>query len=335
MYGYTDLPLNMTFDWLFDRVRQEDVYEKYLGFCDLNSKYCNPLRNDSDPGCSFYWHNGILFFKDFAYKTYTCVSVVMEVERLSYNKALWKIYDTFIKKENLIVSLPKSDIRQKTKEYVKYEVQIQNFTDLDKRFLKSCGITGEFCRKAKWYSVKFIISSNTVKYGYTEYDPCIGYYFGKGRWKFYFYKRKNYRFLTNAPSKIIQGIELIEDNLEYLIITKSFKDIGTLYRYGIPSVSPQAESIVLSKDQMSSLKSKAKKIYTLSDYDNAGIHFAWEMRKRYDTIPLFLTEGLWKRKKGFMGAKDISDYYYLHGDNKTKQLIQNEKSKIFYSVEEH
>jgi len=86
MYGTQDIkPLEITFDWLFDRVRQEDVYLKYFGFCDLNSKYCNPLRQDSKPDCSFYWYNGILFFKDFALnKAYTCVSVVMQAERLTY-----------------------------------------------------------------------------------------------------------------------------------------------------------------------------------------------------------------------------------------------------------
>jgi hypothetical protein len=115
---------------------------------------------------------------------------------------------------------------------------------------------------------------------------------------------------------------MLPESGELLVITKSFKDIGTLYEQGIPSIAPQAESILLPENIIDELKSRFKTIYSLMDYDNTGIHLAWKMRKLYGIKPLFFTYGTWSRKQGYEGAKDISDFRKEFGYEQTKQLIE-------------
>jgi hypothetical protein len=321
MYGIQNIkPLELTFDWLFDRINQEDVYMKYFGFCQLNKKFCNPLRNDNKADCWFYWHGGMLYFHDPAWKqTYTCINVVMNNENCSYYKALNIVYDLFFSNRtvsNYVVTRNKEERKPKD-----IKVTIQPFTSTDIEYLKSYGITREFCKKAKWYSIKHYWINDEMFYTYNIYNPCIGYYFA-GKWKLYFYKSKTYRFLSNTNKDIIQGWNMLPESGELLVITKAFKDIGTLYEQGIPSIAPQAESILLSETIMSELKSRFKTIYSLMDYDNTGIHLAWKMRKLYGIKPLFFTYGMWSRKQGYEGAKDISDFRKEFGYEQTKQLIE-------------
>lgn len=313
-------PLELTFDWLFDRINQEDVYLKYFGFCQINKKFCNPLRNDNKADCWFYWHQGVLYFHDPAWRqTYTCVNIVMHNENVSYFKALNIVYDLFFSNHtvtNYVVTRNKEESKPKD-----IKVKVQSFTSTDIEYLKQFGITSEFCKKAKWYSIKHYWINDNMMYTYSNYNPCIGYYFA-GKWKLYFYKSKTYRFLSNTNKDIIQGWNMLPESGDLLIITKSFKDIGTLYEQGITAIAPQAESILLSETIITELKSRFKTIYSLMDYDNSGIHLAWMMRKLYNIQPLFFTDKLWNRKGGYKEAKDISDYRKLYGYEQTKQLIE-------------
>jgi hypothetical protein len=326
MYGSPNIkPLDITFDWLFDRINQEDVYVKYFGFCEINKKFTNPLRRDNKADCWFYWNEGILYFHDPAWRqTYTAVTIVMKVEGLTYYRALEKIYNTFLENSNYQPTVNPQRINKSTKSK-NIKTTIQPFTETDIEFLKSYGIGSEFCKKAKWFSIKHYWINDVLMYTYSKYNPCIGYYF-KGRWKLYFYKNKDWRFLSNTNKEDIQGYEILPENGDLLIITKSFKDIGTLYEQGIYAIAPQAESIVIQQDIIDDLKKRFKVIYTLMDYDNAGIHLAWQMRKLYGIKPLFFTDRLWNRKGGYMTAKDISDYRKLYGFENLKQLINKLKN---------
>ena len=62
--------------------------------------------------------------------------------------------------------------------------------------------------------------------------------------------------------------------------------------------------------------------FSLMDYDNTGIRSAIAMQKLYNIHPLFLTDKLWNRRKGYLGAKDFSDFVILHGLKKTGELIE-------------
>jgi hypothetical protein len=330
MYYISNKPEKLTFDWLFSRINQEDVFLRYLGFCELNKKFVNPLRKDSKADCSFYWHQGTLFFNDIARKkAYTCVTVIMEILKLNYFEALEQIYQEFIGLQQKSFNIIKTNNVLKTKQYKDIQTTIQPFTNIDINYLKQFGITSEFTKKAHWFSIKHYWIDKELMYTYSNYNPCIGYYFPiQKKWKLYFYLNKNFRFISNTNYGIIQGLEMLPNTGDNLIITKSFKDVGTLYEQKIPAIAPQAESVLIKPDVIDNLKQRFTNIYSLFDYDNTGIHLAWQMRKIYDIKPLFFTDKLWNRKGGYMGCKDCSDFRKKYNFNKLNELIQNTNERI-------
>ena len=324
MYKILNTPEKLTFDWLFDRITQEEVFLRYFGFCDMHIKFCNPLRNDNDPGCSFNWNSGVLFFSDYSTKkSYTCVNVVMESEGINYPRALDRIYEVFINNNSNIITNKVIRVKE-PKKPKDIKCKIQSFTSIDIQYLKQFGITSKFCKLAKWYSIKHYWIDGELMYTYSNYNPCIGYYFN-GRWKLYFYLNKEWRFLSNTTKNDIQGWNILPKIGDLLIITKSFKDVGTLYEQEISSISPQAESILLPENIINDLKLRFTTIYTLFDYDNTGIHLAWQMRKLYNIKPLFFTNKIWNRKGGYMGCKDASDYRKLFGKDELKNLTNDSR----------
>ena len=71
---------------------------------------------------------------------------------------------------------------------------------------------------------------------------------------------------------MIQGIHMIPKYGEYLVITKSLKDVMCLYNYNIPSIAPGSETSFISDNQLSRLKQRFKKIIVFYDNDIPGIN---------------------------------------------------------------
>ena len=74
---------------------------------------------------------------------------------------------------------------------------------------------------------------------------------------------------------------------DYLVITKSLKDVMVLYEYGIPAIAPNSETIFVTEAQYQKLKNRFKRIYLFYDSDYAGITSMNQIRKKYsDLIPI-------------------------------------------------
>jgi hypothetical protein len=315
MYSFPNKPEKITFDWLFDRINQEDVYLLYLGFCDLNKKFTNPLRSDdNNPDCSFYWKTGILFFTDFAFKTtYTCVSVVMKSRGINYAQALDEIYNTFLggKKTKDLTIIVKTD-KQQGRSYKDIKVKIQPFTVTDKQYLMLFGLNSELCKLYKVFSIEYYWIDDKLVYNYNNYNPVIGYYFN-GRWKLYHYKssKKEFRFIGNTSHKDLQGYDQLNWVGELLVITKSLKDVMVYRKFGINSVAPHSEGVSKWVDKIPSLQKRFERVIINFDNDKAGIEATKEVLKLYPLESFFIPD-----------EKDISDYYKKYGEEKTKQIIK-------------
>lgn len=307
MYGIQNLkPLEITFDWLFQRINQEDVYRQYLGFCELNKKFKNPLREDKRADCSFYWDKGILFFKDFNWKAFTCVSIVMEIEGVNYHKALQLIYNGF-QTNTIIVKHSCSKVEKQKK---KIDVKIKPFNEDDINYLKSFNIDSKLCKLYRVFSVEHYWIDNKLVYTYNPKDRCLGYYFGNGEWKLYHMDRNDYRFVGNISGKDLQGYNQIDKSGELLIITKSLKDVMVYKSFGINAVAPHSECIGEWCHHIDELKERFKKVILNFDNDKTGIKVSKEINEKFN-IPYFLVND----------EKDISDYVKHFGEEKTKQLL--------------
>lgn len=310
MYRLSSKPEKLSFDWIFDRISQEEVYVRYLGFCELNKKFTSPLRNDAKADCNFFWRENVLFFKDFAQnKAYTCIGVIMHIKSISFWDALNEVYDSFIGNKPSTFFINKK-IERKDKEYKDVQVKIQPFTVGDREYLKTFGLTSELCKEYKVFGISHYWINGDLKYAYSTYNPCIGYYFN-GKWKLYHYKADNYRFIGNTSHSDLQGYDQLDWTGELCIVTKSMKDAILYRRFGINAVAPHSESLSAWKDKIPVLQKRFAKVIINFDNDNAGVRATNEVLKEFELDVFYLPE-----------EKDISDYYKKFGFEQTKKLLE-------------
>jgi hypothetical protein len=233
----------------------------------------------------------------------------MQVENITYGKALSKIYDIFLGSSN-VSTINKVYRPKEPKEYKDIQCKIQPFTKIDIEYLKSFGITSENCKKFKVYSIKHYWIDGEIKYTYSDFNPCIGYY-DNGKWKLYFYKSKEFRFLTNIPHTELQGYDMLDWIGKVCIITKSMKDVIVWYNLGYPAVAPHSEGLGEWKEKLKVIQNRFERVIINFDLDNAGKKATNEVLKEFDLEVFFVPE-----------EKDISGYYKKYGFEKTKELIK-------------
>ncbi len=111
-----------------------------------------------------------------------------------------------------------------------------------------------------------------------------------------------------------------------LIITKSLKDVMSLFSFGISAVAPMSESVILQPGQIAKFREWYGNIFSLMDFDRTGVHNANTLRHRYGIEPLFLTNGRLSTKD--YGSKDFSDYIRDNGIQKARELLRGLGLKI-------
>jgi DNA primase len=202
------------------------------------------------------------------------------------------------------------------------KIKAKEFTVKDYDYWNKYNITKEICKIFDVYSISHYFINNKV-FG------CINQTFAYNiadRFKIYQPFSKTNKWYSNLKRDDIFGFKQLKYESDILIITKSLKDIMVLYSLGIESIAPQGESILIDEETINYLKTKYKKIYTLFDYDNSGIHLSWLMRKLYETKPLFFTNKIWSRKIGYKNCKDISDFI-INNKKELSEIIQKLKNK--------
>lgn len=326
MFGIKFLDFELTIDNIYSKVSSYEILRYYCGNFINGKKFCSPIRRDKTPSFAILMYGDVWLWKDFATgESGNDITLVMKKFGCDYRGALNRINIDFNLGLNSssYKAIDKTPYIPQIKEKVKADIKIKSreFTDKDLEYWNSFNISIESLKK---YNVKSIshywINGNIYFAG--SY-LAFAYEFPDG-YKLYFPEKTDYKWFSN--SIFIQGLSQLNKARDLLIITKSLKDVLVLNELNISAIAPQAESIIISSYHIQKAKERFKTIYTLFDYDNAGIHLAWQMRKLYGIQPIFLTEGIWKRKQGYKGCKDISDYSKKFGIKELKKLI-NGKSK--------
>ena len=254
-----DFEPRITKEYLLSKHSEEVYMAYYLGIPVKKGLFKSPLRKDKSPTCSFYRNKaGELIFKDFNGSFYgNFVAVVMYKYGLSYYRALNQIAIDFglisgqpakVKKIPTVekfVDTGTSDIRVEIKEYSKKELD----------WWKSFGVTSNILNKYKVFSCKNIFLNGSLFITSSKDSMMFGYYEGKKDgleyWRIYFPKRDTYRFLSNTPSKLVQGYSQLPKKGKLLVITKSMKDCMVLYGLGINAIAPNSENLFISDKMLS------------------------------------------------------------------------------------
>lgn len=314
-------------DLILSQITEEQIFSFYIG-SEVKSKklFRSVLRNDKNPTCSLYRaRNGSLIYKDFATGQHLNVfAYVMELFRCDYYEALRIIANDFsivtdssiIKNKGKIIS---KDFKIKDKEMSKIQIEVQDFTDLELKWWKKYGITLDILNKFDVYSCKYVFLNDQIVASSQKHCPIFGYYgkkyHGLELWRCYFPKRTSYRFITNWPSKKIQGYDQLPKKGKLLCITKSMKDTMCLYSCGITACAPNSETQFISDNVLEDLKQRFEYIVVLFDNDMTGISFMNKIKKKHPELIY-----TWIPRK--YEAKDISDYYKKYGRKSTLSLIK-------------
>lgn len=315
---------------ILSRFSEEQIMEYYLHIPVKKGLWRSPIRDDKNPTCSFYRNNsGTLIFKDFATGQHLNVfDVVQTIFKCNYFEALKIIAndlgivnDKTLHKNAGKINL--NPIKIKDKEVSKIQIEMQEFTDNELKWWGKYGITPNILRYYHVYSCKHIFLNGNLFATSQQHCPIFGYYGGKIQdnkekielWRCYFPKRKNYRFITNWPSKKIQGYKQLPKKGKLLVITKSMKDCMCLHSCSINACAPNSENLFISDNVLEDLKQRFKYIVVLYDNDRPGrVNMAKIRRNHPELYYTFIPKEY--------GSKDISDFYKNHGRKETLNLIK-------------
>lgn len=323
MYSFE--PIRVTKALLRDQRSEEEYMSFYLGIVPDKNLHKNPLRPDRNPTASFYRAaNGELIFKDFKTGFHgNFLAIVMEKFKVTYVQALKIVANDFgiISKPNYTkneAAIVYDGTVVTHKQQTTIQIEAKEFSETELDWWLQFGITGKILDKFHVFSAKSLFLNGNYHTSSTETSPIYGYYFGKeeGRelWKIYYPLRETFRFLLNTNK--LQGVKQLPKTGEVVVVTKSLKDVMTLYAMGIPAVAPQAESVIISQKQYDALAERFSRVIINGDWDGAGQRFMQESRKRYSCIALSFSD-----KKTY--AKDISDLTKKYGFDKTSKLVAN------------
>lgn len=333
---------DLTIEFILSQVSEDDIFKKWMGIePDLDRTYCNPFREDSHPDCKFYISKvtGRLKFHDIAWKwNIDCFNLVQFVENCSFKQSLYKIAEAFNldllggvsqKDTPFIINTPTKQ-QNLAKIKLRYRVKRADWNRKDIMYWRKFGITEQTLHKFNVAPVDTIFIENLADNTKREVwnsgrELCYVYHFldtgVEFDYKFYFPSRgKNEaRFLQQYGSTAIQGYNQLPDNGEFAIITKSLKDIMSMYEFGLPSIAPQSESIVLNELIIENLSSRFGLVATLFDNDARGKRSTVLYNRKYNTVPLLFAP---------IDPKDFTDNYVKYGKEYMNDIIQQVKEEL-------
>lgn len=321
----------ITKELILSKVSEETLMEHYLGLPVKKGIFRSPLRHDNNPTCSFSKdRNGRLVLHDFSGDFHgDAFEVVKRLYHVPYYEALEIIANDFG-----IIDNPSYQKHEKKIEYSNVifedsgvnniQIEVKDFSKAELAWWKSFGISKETLTKYDVYSCKNVFLNGYYLTSSSESDYIFAYYRGTvdgiDYFRVYFPNRVKYRFLSNWSHTMIQGVKQLPKSGDYLIITKSMKDVMVLHEFGIPSIAPNSETMFLTDKQYEIVKSRFKNIFLFYDNDLAGISNMNKIKSKFKDIKC-----IWIPRKF---SKDISDFYKKYGKHNTEKLINIAKVKF-------
>lgn len=316
-------------------VNQEDIFKHYLGFFSWRKLFPNPLRNDRNPGCSFYRsRTGTIYFHDFAQgKQYDCFNLIMEMYGLTFYEAIEKVYEDMISKDTFKVAIIENNtiIKKelpkviKEKEHIKFEYVKKKWSKKEWEYWKQYGITIGTLREYNVKCLSYIAINNKTLFRSEVDNPLFAYIVNKSIkiYRPYSINKAN-KWRNNLTDLDIEGYEQLNlsskktsHKFNLLIITKSLKDVMVLKEMGYYAIAGHSETSMIDDKIIQNCQKHFKYIVTLFDNDAAGVKGSLQYKEKYGISNIFLTL-----------SKDISDsvvqYGFLESKAHLKKQLENE-----------
>jgi hypothetical protein len=267
--------------------------------------------------------DGRILLKDFQIGTFNIWQFLQAKYSLTFIEAL-KVVDNdfnlglsskpmFERPTMEYIGIPTTD-QVEIREETKLPVKKRAWNKADEKYWGQFGLKTEFLQKHRIVPLQNYWVNDNLVYWYTPYDPAYSTEFGNGIRKIYRPLAKKFKWVTNARNSHVQGDEFLVKDGDILVITKSYKDVLLLKTLGYEAVASQSESTFLPEAKLEDYCKRFTNIFLLWDNDVTGINYSEKFCTLYGLIPIFVPDG--------SNTKDISDYYRMFGNNKTRELLE-------------
>lgn len=344
----------LTKEYILERISQEKIMAYYIGVPVIHdnfigNSFCNPFRDDKNPTCNYYYDKqNKLRVRDFAgdyldrLYNFDCFDAVGHKHYINSNhKQGFKLVQHIIARD---FKINKYEEENNVLEFDEF-LNKQTFKKTRLKVIKVVPRAWSKVDELYWYK-KYGISSSLLKYfkvipvealyveaangelyqtyWYKANNVAYAYYGGKEMdidlWKIYFPFGKQ-----QGKTKIISNKQFEQGLDQFVVsrigvITKSYKDVILLRKFGICAITLASETTKPKPDTIFMLKQYCDIIISLLDFDRTGISMARFLKKEYNIPPLMLTNGKYNTIN--YGAKDITDYQEMFGEQKTLELIR-------------
>jgi len=295
---------------LLSKYSDYEIFKYYLGDFEIGETYRSPLRTDDKiPSFNVFYskQHGCLLFKDFAGRRGDCIRFVQYLLGLrNYYDAIKRI-DSDLDNSNPVPKKEFVDKPRLEKLYTEIKIVADHWKESDISFWKTFNISKPTLELFNVIPIKgffmgdLYIETKGLTYAYIEYkDSNITYKIYRPN------ASKANKWRTNHPYNVHQGYTQLPSSGELLIITKSLKDVMSIYEStGIPSIGVQSESSYIKDSVIDEYKNRFSRVVTLFDNDRQGMELAKSYVDKYDLPSIFIPEEY--------HCKDFSDLVKNYG----------------------
>lgn len=303
-------------------VSDKDIFTYYLPATFefiLGRAIHSPLRPDNKPSFSFFVSvEGKILFKDHARNQVgDCFSFVKEKYNLpSYAHAIRRVWKDMCEgrpeAKELGVSLEGKKKNFSKPSRKKIQIKSRDWYNHDVYWWGTFGISVETLKKFNVLPISYfwVTDINTGKtYIQQGQWHCYAYRESKDgvvTYKIYQPKSKNNKWISNVNRSVHQGYTQLPETGKLLIITKSLKDVMSIYEtLGIAAIGLQGENVAVKPEVMEEYKRRFERVVVLFDSDPPGVVASSAFSEEFGIKNIIIPERY--------GSKDYSDLVRDHG----------------------
>jgi hypothetical protein len=327
----------MTKEFILTCISEEQIYDTWLSpiFGEtpkIGKLYSAPYRPDKTPSFRLYrasHGDDSIMWHDFGRKlSGNCFKLVAILSGCEYKD----VFELIARSERLVkpIECNTREVSENRKTTSQLCYKALDYTLKTTEYWNKLKITVNDLRKFDVLPIYEVHRDGNVLCRWKESNPIFGYRvrdFTTGNTHIKFYKPfdRHYKWLCNAPSTVIYGLEVLLRELtndrgdigfdkrvkqNILFLTKSMKDVIVLYKAGYKAVCLNSESTTFTKQHIAAVmqwweyykqyyptvEAQDLRLMTLYDNDEQGYEMAYTIKNVYYLDCVFLT-----------GAKDPAE----------------------------
>lgn len=327
-----------------------DIFAYYIKDLKIRKAIHSPLREDNKPSFAIFpvynnypeshpYSKISFLFMDYATgEAGNCFTFVSKLFGCKLNEAVNIIVnDIILKSTQADLYIRAKETQKELEEFittVKQDTEIditeREWNGNDIAFWNKFGINKQQLITFKVKPTHIVYIHKEPRLITVDKNPIYAYtqLTNPNRMKIYRPKATEMKWISNTKKTDILGLDgttnilkekqkLLKDEtlkFNYIILTKSLKDVLTLNSLGHPAIAPQSEMVV-PEETINTAYNLAHQIIILFDNDETGINATKKIVTKYQLEYIEIPK--------CYNAKDISDMYLEQGKLKTKDFLNS------------